>query len=440
MISMELGSVRFPLQEPQDFSWLLALGTPFAVFAQNDSGNLSFGVEKDGKEYFVKYAGAKTAEYTGDPQDAVLRLKQSEQVYRSFAHPHLIHYLKSLETAQGYALIFDWAEGECPHAHWEFEEKPKFTHPGSAYVKLRALPLAKKRRVANILFDFLCVAEARGWIAVDFYDSSLLYDFSTDTFTLCDIDLFRKAPVVNDLGENWPGSPRLKAPEESELGAKIDSVTNMFTLGKLLLFLFAGEEYQDRAHWEETEARWNTVQKALSPERENRFPTLKDFWESWNQGSSTELREIENPREKQEIARQILEALPDWFGQEESRENYIRESANLPFCVMFRDDTATGFLSVRETSPEAAGIFVMGVLPEEHRRGTGKALISWAKDFCRKKGYALLQVKTLDGSHPDPGYARTRAFYKAMGFHELECFPTLWDEENPCLVMVQSLQ
>lgn len=311
-------------------------------------------------------------------------------------------------------------------------------------MKLRALPLEKKQHIAKTLFEFLCYTEQRGYVAVDFYDSSLLYDFSTDTLAICDIDLFRKAPVTNTLGENWPGSPRLKAPEESELGAVLDSSTNVFTLGKLLLFLFSGEEHQDRAHWEDTEARWQAVRKAISPQRENRFPSLADFQKAWEQGTSQEvsllLREIEDPREKQHIARSILEALPDWFGIEDSREEYIRESAALPFAAVFQGKTAVGFLSLRKTSPEAAEIFVMGVLRSEHRRGAGRQLIDWAKAFCRKQEYTLLQVKTLGDSHPDSGYAQTRAFYTAMGFHRLECFPTLWDEENPCLILVQEIR
>lgn len=283
MVTVKLGSVSFPLREEHDFSWLLKLGTPFAVFPQNDSGNISFGVEQKDKKLFVKYAGAKTAEYPGAPEDAVRRLQEAERVYLALSHPSLIKYLGHLETPKGYGLLFEWAAGECPHAHWEFDEKPKFTHPDSAYVKLRALPLEKKRRTAETIFDFLCYTEKKGFAAVDFYDSSILYDFQRDILTVCDIDLFRRSPAVNSLGSGWPGSPRLKAPEESEPGAVIDNVTNVFTLGKLLLFLFAGEEYQDKAHWEDTEERFSAVQKALSPNRENRFSSVAAFWEAWKQ-------------------------------------------------------------------------------------------------------------------------------------------------------------
>ena len=63
------------------------------------------------------------------------------------------------------------------------------------------------------------------------------------------------------------------------------------------------------------------------------------------------------------------------------------------------------------------------------RRGGGLA---------RAQGLSLLLVKTLDGSNPDPFYARTRAFYRAMGFLPLQCLP-LWDARNPCLLMVKPL-
>ena len=36
---------------------------------------------------------------------------------------------------------------------------------------------------------------------------------------------------------------------------------------------------------------------------------------------------IEDANQKQDIARKILEALPEWFGIEDSREEYIRDSA-----------------------------------------------------------------------------------------------------------------
>jgi GNAT superfamily N-acetyltransferase len=78
----------------------------------------------------------------------------------------------------------------------------------------------------------------------------------------------------------------------------------------------------------------------------------------------------------------------------------------------------------------------MGVNPNYHRRGIGRALISSAVKWCWEHGYEFLQVKTLDKSHPDKNYACTRKFYEAMGFRPLECIPELWGKDNPCLIMV----
>lgn len=45
-VEIQLNQVTFQLKEHHNFDWLLKLGTVFAVFDQQDSGNISFGVEK----------------------------------------------------------------------------------------------------------------------------------------------------------------------------------------------------------------------------------------------------------------------------------------------------------------------------------------------------------------------------------------------------------
>ena len=149
-------------------------------------------------------------------------------------------------------------------------------------------------------------------------------------------------------------------------------------------------------------------------------------------------RKIDLPEEKSAIARTVLEALPDWFGIEESREEYIRESARMPFWVSFAQEKPVGCIALRQTSPHAAEICGMGVRKEMHRQGVGRALFAALRDYARAKGYRFWQVKTVAlGVYPE--YDATRSFYEACGFCELEVFPTLWDEGNPCSVMVLSL-
>ncbi len=56
---------------------------------------------------------------------------------------------------------------------------------------------------------------------------------------------------------------------------------------------------------------------------------------------------------------------------------------------------------------------------------------------ARDRGFRLMQVKTLGPSHPDPGYALTRRFYRQLGFLPLE-ETGLWGEKTPCLVRVKA--
>lgn len=135
----------------------------------------------------------------------------------------------------------------------------------------------------------------------------------------------------------------------------------------------------------------------------------------------------------------IMRALPDWFGIEEALVQYISEIEHLPTFIACQDERAVGFLSVKQHNPYSAEIHVMAVLQEMHRKGIGQHLVARAEDYLRSRNVEYLHLKTLSDSHPDEGYAKTRAFYNAVGFRPLEELPTLWNEENPCLIMVKRL-
>ncbi|MCJ7695233.1 MAG: hypothetical protein MUO40_07370, partial [Anaerolineaceae bacterium] len=62
-----------------------------------------------------------------------------------------------------------------------------------------------------------------------------------------------------------------------------------------------------------------------------------------------------------------------------------------------------------------------------------------AEAWLYGQGVLYLQVKTLGPSCEDENYAGTRAFYEAMGFVPLEELAQIWDEANPCLIMVKKL-
>ena len=151
------------------------------------------------------------------------------------------------------------------------------------------------------------------------------------------------------------------------------------------------------------------------------------------------VKEIFNMEKKTAICSGILRALPDWFANEKSVEDYAKQVRGQIFFAAYEDTDPIGFLSLKQHNPFTAEVYVMGVLSENHRSGAGTALMQAAEERCRAFGVRFLTVKTLGSSAEYLPYDQTRSFYRKMGFLPLEVFTTLWDEENPCLFMAKYL-
>ncbi len=136
----------------------------------------------------------------------------------------------------------------------------------------------------------------------------------------------------------------------------------------------------------------------------------------------------------------ILRALPEWFGIESSTKAYIESTDQMPTILAFDGQRAVGFLTLNQHFPQSAEIHVVGVHPDYHRQGVGRLLQAEAERWCLQQGIRLLQVKTVAEGRECVHYKKTRAFYLSMGFVPLEVFPTLWDEECPCLQLVKPLR
>lgn len=140
------------------------------------------------------------------------------------------------------------------------------------------------------------------------------------------------------------------------------------------------------------------------------------------------------------ICREILESLPEWFGIPASIETYVAAAGGLPMLACFEPaGDVVGFVSVKTHTAVAAELYVLGVKRPWHRRGIGRRLVGAAARLAAAQGALFLTVKTLAPSRPDPNYAATRLFYEAMGFLPIEEFPTLWNADNPCLLMLRPL-
>ena len=148
------------------------------------------------------------------------------------------------------------------------------------------------------------------------------------------------------------------------------------------------------------------------------------------------IKEIVDIKEKEKISREILNDLPEWFGMPESTEEYITDSQDKPFIACFMDNEAVGFVVLNATSEDCADIFVMGVKKKFHRMGIGTKLNDAYEKLAKKLGYTYTQVKTVQTGHYKE-YDITNNFYKSVGYKELEVFPTLWDEWNPCQIYIK---
>lgn len=137
----------------------------------------------------------------------------------------------------------------------------------------------------------------------------------------------------------------------------------------------------------------------------------------------------------------LLRSLPQWFGIEHSLLEYVDDARTLPTYVVRDHDSGAvvGILLLKHHFSASAEVHLMAVDPLRHRQGVGRALLRSAETDLRADGVRFLQVKTLSDSHPDDNYALTRQFYLAEGFTPLEEFADLWDEGNPCLLLVKSL-
>lgn len=268
MILQTVNGIPYRLKQAFNFDFLAKYGQVFKVFDDQDSGNICFGIQSRGERLFVKFAGAHTAQYEGDPIHAVERLKATLPVYQDIVHENLIRLIGFEDIGGGFAMIFHWADGECMGRMYE-----------ESHAAFMCLPVREKLEVFRDVTAFLQHVVRCGYVAIDFYDGSIMYDRFAHRTTICDIDFFRKSPAINDMGRMW-GSERFMSPEEYTFGASLDEVTNVFTLGQMAFSLFTDSDRSPES-WPLSAKSYSVLMKAISPMRECRYQSIADFRRAW---------------------------------------------------------------------------------------------------------------------------------------------------------------
>lgn len=246
--------------------YLESIGTIFAVFgaATQDSGNVSYGLRVGDERFFVKTTDPE-AEVFGDHATRVALLHNAVRLRRSCDHPALpvLHHV--FATAHGPALVYDWVDGECLYGGRD--------DPQSAHQRFRRLPGDAILAVLDAIYDLHVQLIGRGWIAVDFYDGCLMYDFTRHVAHVVDLDMYRLGAFTNQMGRMF-GSTRFMAPEEFERGARIDERTNVFTMGRAAS-VFLGSDIGG--------ALGEVVRRACRQERVERYGSMEEFHAAWQQ-------------------------------------------------------------------------------------------------------------------------------------------------------------
>ncbi|MEG0470979.1 MAG: phosphotransferase [Solibacillus sp.] len=270
-----INKIPYKLKSPFDMSFIEQYGEVFKVYDDQDSGNICFGVVSDENKYFIKFAGAPTEQYSGKPEDAIARLKSTVSIYQDLAHPNLIKFIKAEEVGGGFATIFEWTDGECMGRMYPLSREKFLQMPDNTRLEVFHDILSFHMHVINL-----------GYVAIDFYDGSIMYDFGEDRTMICDIDFYSKLPYINTTGRMW-GSTIFMSPEEFALGAAIDEITNVYLMGATAFALFGMAKDRSMEKWRLNDQLYKVALKAVNDNRENRQQSLAEFACDWKMACDT---------------------------------------------------------------------------------------------------------------------------------------------------------
>lgn len=150
------------------------------------------------------------------------------------------------------------------------------------------------------------------------------------------------------------------------------------------------------------------------------------------------VKRTDNSEEAIKIAKSLR---GDYFNEQGLKE--IRKAVKEETLYgVFDNNKMVGFITFKEVNPEVIEITWMGILPDYQGKEFGSKMLEESMSNLDEK-YKVCEVKTLaETTDPDPGFARTRSFYKKHGFIGLNVispYPN-WGEENPCQIFVKFLR
>lgn len=254
-----------------------AAGEVFAVFGEQtqDSGNISYGVRVGDERFFIKTAGRPDDPRPYSPHpERVATLRNAAHLSGGCDHPALPRLYGVIESPDGLLLVYEWLDGELLGVNRERRDDPR-----SPFQRFRSLSPDEILLALDAIFEVHHQLALLGWIAVDFYDGSLIYDFERRRVHLVDLDMYRQGPFTNEMGRMF-GSTRFMAPEEFQLRAPINERTNVFTMGRTVS-VFLSDGTLGREAFRGTDPLYEVMRRACREGRDERFESMAAFCAAW---------------------------------------------------------------------------------------------------------------------------------------------------------------
>ena len=226
---------------------------------------MSYGVEVDGRRYFVKTAG-RPDDFRSylDHGGRVSLLLNAARLAESSGHRTLPKLRQVVESAWGPMLVYDWGEGELI---------------GSCLDRVRSLGAREVTQLLTDVYDLHRELTGLGWIANDFYDGAMIYDFQRRRVQVIDLDSYHMGSFTNRMGRMF-GSSRFMAPEEFELGATIDERTTVFTMGRTAAVLMSDNSLE-RGPFRGSDGQYEVMVRSCAENPGDRFQTVVDMYAAW---------------------------------------------------------------------------------------------------------------------------------------------------------------
>ncbi|WP_043712943.1 GNAT family N-acetyltransferase [Symbiobacterium thermophilum] len=119
----------------------------------------------------------------------------------------------------------------------------------------------------------------------------------------------------------------------------------------------------------------------------------------------------------------VARSLPEWFNEQGLREMAADLRTHHGFVAVRRtgaEEQVVGFVTwlPRVGDVNLVELTWLGVTPQFQRRGLGRRLVEAVADRCGQIGVSVMEVTTLADSVDYAPYARTRAFYRTLGFRD----------------------